>query len=111
MDPDHPVYQVNIFTRLEEPARLPVGERGFRVSEWKLSEADVTEVLAWAADTAAGRPYTVAVAAASVDDSAHHLHLFGDNPTTTHFGSGEHYIYAAEKNSDGSAIVDDARFS
>ena len=74
------MYQVNIFDRLAEPAEVAEEQRGFLLSEWKLHDADVTEVLAWAEEKAAGRPYTVAVATADPDDEAYRIHLFGKSP-------------------------------
>ncbi len=81
VDPDRPVYQVNIYQRLAEPARLPEEQRGYEVSEWKLHDVDVPEVLAWAAEKASGQPYTVAVASAETDGDAYLIRLHGSDPT------------------------------
>jgi hypothetical protein len=79
-DPDRPVYQVNIFTRLSEPADVPEERRGFLVEEWKLHDVEVPEVLVWADDKAAGRPYTVGVASCETGYDAYLIHLFGEDP-------------------------------
>ena len=81
INPDQPIYQVNVFTRLSEPADVPEGQRGYRVSEWKLHETDVPQVLAWAAEKAGGRPYIVSVASAESGDDAYLIRLFGQDPT------------------------------
>lgn len=81
VNPERPVYQVNIYTRLSEPADVPEKSRGFVVSEWKLHETEVCEVLAWAQENAEGHPYTVAVAAVDEGDGADLIHLFGEDPT------------------------------
>jgi hypothetical protein len=93
-DPDRPVYQVNLFTRLAEPAEVPEEQRGFHVSEWKLHDADVSQVLAWASEQAADRSYVVYVAAADHDDP-HLLHLFGHDPNRGE-GAGEPFVLAPD---------------
>ena len=81
IDPDRPVYQVNVYQRLAEPAEVPEQQRGYHVSEWKLHDGEVPEVLAWAAEKAAGRPCTVAVASAEIDGDSYLIRLLGHDPT------------------------------
>lgn len=78
ISPDRPVYQVNIFTKVTE---VPEEHGAWSVGEWKIYDAEVTEVLTWAADKAAARPYTVNVAA--TDDENTLLRLLGKDPTWT----------------------------
>jgi hypothetical protein len=78
---DNPVYQVTIYERLAEPAELPEGERGYCAYEWKLHDAEVSEVLAWAGEKAGESPYTVEVASVVIDGESHLLRLCGHNPT------------------------------
>jgi hypothetical protein len=80
MSLDHPVYQVTIFERLAEPAEVPEEQRGYHLHEWKVSEAEAGEVLAWAAAKAAGQEYTVEVASLEIDGESHLLRLHGHNP-------------------------------
>ena len=49
IDPDQPVYQVNIFLLAPESVGVPGHALSYNVHEWKLHDADVPEVLAWAA--------------------------------------------------------------
>lgn len=80
--PDRPVYQVEIFTRLSIPFDVPEDQRAFHVAEWKIHDADVPEVLGWAEEQAAGRHYTVSVAAAEEPQHNYLIRLFGSNPLT-----------------------------
>lgn len=88
INPDSPVYQVDVYTRLSVPFDVPEEQRGFEVAEWKLHDADVDEVLAWAAERAAGRSYTVSVAAAEEPDHNYLIRLCGHPPTVTNDRSG-----------------------
>jgi hypothetical protein len=82
IDPDNPVYQVTFWERLAQPGELPEAERGFEASSWKVSEADVTEVLAWARERAGSRQtYVVEVAATAEDGCSELLRLYGQDPT------------------------------
>jgi hypothetical protein len=80
MDPDSPVYQVTIFERLSEPADVSEEQRGHHAHEWKLHDADVTEVLAWAKDKAGTNDYSVEVASVIDDGDSYLIHLYGQNP-------------------------------
>lgn len=81
-NPDQPVYQVTFWERLSEPAHLPAEQRGFEAAEWKLRDAEVTEVLDWAErEVGPGRTYTVHVASTSDDGNATMLRLLGQDPT------------------------------
>jgi hypothetical protein len=82
LSPDRPVYQVNIFTKVTD---VPEEDNAWSVGEWKVYEAEVSDVLTWAADKAAGRPYTVNVAA--TDDENTLLRLLGKDPTWTEMDS------------------------
>ena len=93
VNPERPVYQVNIYTRLSEPVNVPEESRSFVVSEWKLHETDVREVLAWAQENAGGAPYTVAVAAVDEGDGADLIHLWGEDPTRV-YTSRKPYLLA-----------------
>jgi hypothetical protein len=79
VNPDRPVYQVNLFKR-SEAADTPEELRGYHVSEWKLHDADVTEVLAWAKEKAGSDPYLVSVASALDNGESHLLRLYGQDP-------------------------------
>jgi len=72
---------VNVFTRLSSPLTCRRGSVATACPEWKLYEADVPQVLAWAAEKAAGRPYIVSVASAESGDDAYLIRLFGQDPT------------------------------
>lgn len=87
VDPDQPVYQVNIFKRSNE-ASTPEELRGYHVSEWKIRDADVTEVLTWAKEHAGSSPYVVSVASALDGGASHLLRLFGQNPNLGELGTG-----------------------
>jgi len=80
MNLDHPVYQVNIYERLDEPAGAPEEQRAYHVHEWKLHDAEITEVLKWAEQKAGGGEYTVEVASVISDGDSHLLRLYGHNP-------------------------------
>jgi hypothetical protein len=77
----HPVYQVTIFEPLAEPADLPPEKRSVMANEWKLYDAEVTEVLQWAKDRSGTNDYVIEVATHQVGDSAKLLRLFGNDPT------------------------------
>jgi hypothetical protein len=62
IDPDHPVYQVNIYKRFNDPD-IEDELRGYHVYEWKLHDSDVPEVLAWAGNSVGRAPVEVGVAA------------------------------------------------
>ncbi|HTF48870.1 MAG TPA: hypothetical protein VK735_15605 [Pseudonocardia sp.] len=66
----HPVYQVTIFEPLAEPADLPPEERSVMANEWKLHDAEVTEVFEWAKKNAGSHQYVVEVATPQVDGSS-----------------------------------------
>jgi hypothetical protein len=79
IDPDAPVYQVNIF-RLTSDASIPEAMRGYHVYEWKLHDVDAPEVFTWAKDKAGNDPYTVSVASATDHGESHLLRLYGRDP-------------------------------
>ncbi len=80
VDPDRPVYQVNLFLPGDYPTEVPDDMRGYRVEEWKIHDAEVLDVLRWAEDRAGVHPYTVSVASASVDGDSYLLRLSGRDP-------------------------------
>lgn len=91
VDPDQPVYQVNIYKRSEDPD-TPEELRGYHVSEWKLRDAEVTEVLVWAKEQAGSSPYVVSVASALDGGESHLLRLYGQDPNRGEPGAG---VYAS----------------
>jgi hypothetical protein len=50
-------------------------------NEWKLYDAEVTEVLEWAKDRSRTNDYVIEVATHQVGDSAKLLRLFGNDPS------------------------------
>jgi hypothetical protein len=78
VNPDRPVYQVNIYRRSDDPD-TPDELRGYHVSEWKLRDADVIEVLTWAKEQAGASPYVVSVASALDGGESHLLRLHGQD--------------------------------
>ena len=87
VNPDRPVYQVNIYRRSEDP-ETPDELRGYHVSEWKLRDADVIEVLTWAKEQAGASPYVVSVASALDGGESHLLRLHGQDPNRGEPGTG-----------------------
>jgi len=89
----HPAYQVTIFEPLDEPADLPHEERSVMANEWKIYDAEVTEVLEWAKDNAGANQYVVEVATPQAGGSAKLLRLFGNDPTWGEAVSDSVYQY------------------
>lgn len=78
IDPDHPVYEV-VFWRQRDNPGVPDPRRMCTAEEWTDHDA---EVLDWARDQAAGRPYTVHVLASSEEDFTEKLRLAGQRPVS-----------------------------
>lgn len=57
-DPDQPVYQVTFWERLAEPVDLLEKERGFEASVWRVHDAEITDVLAWAKEKVTTQPWS-----------------------------------------------------
>jgi hypothetical protein len=93
-DPDQPVYQVTFWERLAEPADLPEKERGFGASVWRVHDAEVTEVLAWAKERATTQPYMVHVATPPEDGHSELIRLYGQDPTISPFEDSEPFQLA-----------------
>jgi hypothetical protein len=82
LDPDNPVYEVVFWRRHDEDPAVPVELRSWQAEEWTVHDAEVTEVLNWARQTAGSRPYTVHVAASTDEDRIEKLRLFGQSPVS-----------------------------
>jgi hypothetical protein len=77
-----PAYRVYFWTPQPPPPDLPEHPGGYRSSEFELTNADVTDVLAWAQATATrGSTYTV-YAVVEQNGEKGLVRLSGTDPTT-----------------------------
>jgi hypothetical protein len=81
IDPDHPVYEV-VFWSQRASAAVPDPIRMWTAEEWTVHQAEASEVLDWAREQAADRPYTVHVLASPEENFTEKLRLYGQSPVS-----------------------------
>lgn len=80
-DPERPVFYVTFWRRDPSDDDRPVEQRAYESQEWDVSEADIRQVLEWAADRAGTNgTYTVEVASPVIDGDAGRILVYGRNP-------------------------------
>jgi hypothetical protein len=77
---DRPAYRVHFWSQPGVPAGISDRSLGWTAAEFKITDADVHEVLAWASETAAGREFGVFVVV-DHDDERGLIRLAGADPT------------------------------